>query len=152
MPLPDIFSQSVTDSLVSRINKLDTNSNPLWGKMDVAQMLAHCNVTYELTYETMHPRPNAFMRFILKTFLKKIVVGEKAFKKNSPTSPVFKKVEEENFVKQKARLLAYLQTTVEKGRVYFEGKENLSFGKLTANEWNNLFYKHLNHHLEQFGV
>lgn len=80
------------------------------------------------------------------------MVNEKPFKQNSPTSPAFKKVEQENFAKQKARLLAYLQTTVEKGRVGFEGKENPDFGKLTANEWNNLFYKHLNHHLGQFGV
>ena len=35
---------------------------------------------------------------------------------------------------------------------YFDNKENTSFGPMTTNEWNNLFYKHLNHHLEQFKV
>ena len=33
-----------------------------------------------------------------------------------------------------------------------DGKESFSFGKLKAQEWNNMFAKHLNHHLEQFGV
>ncbi len=91
MPLPDIFSQSVTDSIVSRINELDANTAPTWGKMNVAQMLAHCNVAYEMTYENIHPKPNFLMRFILKAFLKNMVVNEKPFKQNSPTSPAFKK-------------------------------------------------------------
>ena len=38
------------------------------------------------------------------------------------------------------------------GASHFEGKESHSFGNLTSSEWNNMFYKHLNHHLEQFGV
>ena len=35
---------------------------------------------------------------------------------------------------------------------YFNGKESHSFGILTVTEWNNSFYKHLDHHLNQFGV
>jgi hypothetical protein len=49
--------------------------------MNVAQMLAHCNVTYELTYDNVHPKLNALMRFITKTFLKNLIVGEKPHKK-----------------------------------------------------------------------
>ena len=37
-------------------------------------------------------------------------------------------------------------------RYRFEGKESNSFGPLTKGEWNNMFYKHLDHHLSQFGV
>ena len=40
--------------------------------------------------------------------------------------------------------------TQQLGENYFEGKESNSFGKLTASEWNNMFYKHLDHHLSQF--
>lgn len=43
--------------------------------MNVAQMLAHCNVTYEMVYENIHPKTNFFMSFILKTFIKKIVTN-----------------------------------------------------------------------------
>jgi len=38
------------------------------------------------------------------------------------------------------------------GALYFEGRESLSFGKLTSKEWNNLFYKHIDHHFTQFGI
>ena len=38
------------------------------------------------------------------------------------------------------------------GEEYFDGKENISFGKLTKNQWNILFSKHLDHHFNQFGI
>ncbi len=152
MALPNIFTAAVAGNLVDRINALTPASQPQWGKMNVAQMLAHCNVTYELAYENIHPRPGTFMRFILKTFVKKIVTGEKPYAKNTRTAPVFLITSEKDFIKEKQRLIAYLNKTVETGQASFEGKENPGFGKLTSTEWNNLFYKHLNHHLEQFGV
>ncbi|MCJ8164098.1 hypothetical protein MKJ04_04535 [Pontibacter sp. E15-1] len=31
-------------------------------------------------------------------------------------------------------------------------QESHSFGRLSSQEWNNMFYKHLDHHLSQFGV
>jgi hypothetical protein len=31
-------------------------------------------------------------------------------------------------------------------------KEPLSFGALTKTEWSNMLYKHLDHHLTQFGA
>lgn len=82
MSLPNIFSKEVSDNIIERINNLTPATQPKWGKMSVAQMLAHCNVTYEMTYENIHPKPNAFMRFILKTLVKNKVVNE------APTSKI----------------------------------------------------------------
>ncbi len=58
MALPNIFTKEVSEKIIERISKLTTNSNAGWGKMSVAQMLAHCNVTYEMVYENKHPKPN----------------------------------------------------------------------------------------------
>jgi hypothetical protein len=151
MALPDVFSAPVADTLIGRINQLTPASQPLWGKMNVAQMLAHCNVTYELTYENIHPRPGFFMRFILKNFIKKIVVGEKPYAQNGRTAPVFMVSADKTLAAEKERLIAYIRKTQQLGAAHFEGKENHGFGKMTATEWNNMFYKHLDHHLRQFG-
>jgi hypothetical protein len=150
--MKNIFDSSVVKGLEQRIAKLQPTTTPLWGKMNASQMLAHVNVAYEMTYESIHPRPNALMRFILKTFLKKSVVGPKPYPKNSPTAPQFIIKGEKNFEVEKKRLLDYLKRTADLGASHFEGKENLSFGKMTSEEWNGLFYKHLDHHLTQFGV
>ena len=150
--MKNIFDSSVVAELEGRINRLTANSIPQWGKMSVQQMLAHCCVTYEYIYENKHPKPGAFKKFILKLFVKKIVVSETPYKKNSPTAPDFIIKDSRNFETEKNRLLGFIHKTQELGSAYFEYRRSHSFGTLTTNEWNNMFYKHLDHHLTQFGV
>jgi len=152
MALPNIFKKEVTDAVISRINKLTPATQPQWGKMTVSQMLAHCNVSYEMAFEDKHPKPNFLMGLILKALVKKKVVGEEPYKRSTPTAPQFIIKNEPDFEAEKARLIGYLEKTQQLGEEYFNGKESHSFGKLTITEWSNMFYKHINHHLTQFGV
>lgn len=152
MPLPNIFTKEVSDKIIERINRLTPSTPANWGKMNVSQMLAHCNVTYEMAYETKHPKPNFFMRFFLKTFIKKIVTGVAPYKHNSQTAPAFIIKENKDFEAEKLRLINYINKTQQLGEVHFDNKESLSFGPLNKTEWNNQFYKHLDHHLTQFGA
>jgi hypothetical protein len=150
--MKNIFSSEVTEEIINRINKLNPDSKPLWGKMSVDQMLAHCNVTYEHIYEDKHPKTGALKKLILKLLVKNYVVSEKTYKRNGPTSPEFIIKDEKNFEKEKTRLINFIKKTRELGESYFDGKESHSFGILNSTEWNNLFFKHLDHHLSQFGV
>ncbi|CAL1519669.1 DUF1569 domain-containing protein [Chitinophaga sp. MM2321] len=152
MALPNIFTQAVADEVINRINQLKPDTTPNWGKMDVAQMLAHCNVTYEMVYENTHPKPNFLMKFILKSFVKRIVTNETPYKHNSQTAPVFLIKGSRDFEKEKRRLIDYINKTSAAGEASFDNKMSLSFGALNKQEWNNMFYKHLDHHLTQFGV
>jgi hypothetical protein len=149
----NIFEKSVAQDVVDRINSLNPQSKPLWGKMNVSQMLAHCNVTYEMVYEPeKHKKPNAFLKFILKTFVKKVVTNEVAYKQNNKTAPQFIITDSRDFEKEKSRLVEYINRTQQLGESHFDEKESHSFGVLHKSEWNNMFYKHLDHHLKQFGV
>ena len=150
--MKDIFTQEVTAETIKRIEQLTPETKPLWGKMNVSQMLAHLSVMYEMVYEDFHKKPNPILRFLLKLFVKNAVVNEKPYSKNSATAPAFRITSEKDFEIEKIRLVEYMKKTQELGRSHFDGKESLSFGPITAQEWNNLFYKHLNHHLSQFGV
>lgn len=152
MALPNIFSPEVVDSLKARIDKLTPVTKPNWGSMKVSQMLAHCNVPYEMVFTDKHPKPNFFVRFLLTLIAKNGVVNEKPYPKNSRTAPQFIIKDDRDFEKEKSRLIAYLGKAQELGVKHFDGLESNSFGKLTITEWNNLFYKHLDHHLTQFGV
>jgi len=125
---------------------------PVWGKMNVAQMLAHCNVTYEMVYESKHIKPKGFKKWVLKTFVKNVVVNEKPYKRNSRTAPQFLVTNQREFEVEKNRLVVFIKQTQELAADYFDKTESHSFGYLTKNEWNNMFYRHLNHHLTQFGV
>ena len=103
--MKSVFEPSVTNELIQRINSLTPSSQPQWGKMNVAQMLAHCNVTYELVYEDKHPKPGPVMKLILKLLVKNTVVGEKQYKRNLKTAPEFYITDERIFEKEKQRLI-----------------------------------------------
>jgi hypothetical protein len=152
MSLPNIFTHIVADSMIDRIQKLSPTTQAKWGKMNVAQMLAHCNVTYEMAFEDKHPKPSFLLRFILKTFVKTGIINEVPYKHNSQTAPAFIIAGARDFEIEKERLIDYIYKSVALGESFFEGKESLSFGKLSSKDWSNMFYKHLDHHFRQFGV
>ncbi|MFK7978513.1 MAG: DUF1569 domain-containing protein [Saprospiraceae bacterium] len=149
----NLFNSTDLQITIDRVNQLTNDSKPTWGKMNVAQMLAHLNVGYEMAHEDIHPKANFFMRFMLKTFVKPTVCGPKPYPKNGKTAPQFVMTgKTKAFEAEKKRLIDYMQKTQNLGPSHFEGKESPSFGALTADEWNVLFAKHLDHHLTQFGV
>ncbi len=150
--MQNMFAPDVSAELARRINALTPETTPHWGKMRVDQMLAHCIVAYDMAFTDRHPRPNALVRFLLRTFVKSGVVNETPYARNSRTAPVFVIADRRDFEVEKQQLLDYVAKTQALGAAHFEGKESLSFGPLSAQEWNNLFYKHLDHHLTQFGV
>lgn len=152
MVIKNIFQKEITDEVISRIHALTHETKPQWGKMNVSQMLAHCNVTYELVYEDKHPKAGGLQKFLIKLLAKPTVVGEKPYKKNLRTAPMFLITDERDFQKEKERLVQFLLQTQQLGEEHFDGKESHSFGKLSQKEWNNMFYKHIDHHLTQFGV
>lgn len=152
MALPNIFTKEVSERIIERIQRLTPDTPAQWGKMNVAQMLAHCNVTYEMIYTHEHPEPNAFFKFILKTLVKKKVVSEGTYGQSLRTAPQFVMVDPKEFDAEQERLITFIRKTQELGEAYFDGKMSHSFGRLNKTEWNNMFYKHLNHHLTQFGV
>lgn len=150
--MKNIFDLAITSEVIERANKLTSESQAQWGKMNVAQMLAHCNVTYDMVFTDHYVKANAFKKFMLNALVKPIVVGEKPYKKNGRTAPQFLIVDEREFEKEKTKLLDYLVKVQELGGSHFDGMESLSFGKLSEQEWNNMFYKHIDHHLTQFGA
>ncbi len=152
MALPNIFSKEVSGQLIQRINSLTPATRPQWGKMNAAQMMAHINVSYEMVFEDQHAKPNFLMKMILRLFVKKMVTNEVPYKRNSKTAPAMVIADEKDFEQEKSRLVTYINETVKLGEGYFDNKVSHSFGKMTIVEWNNMFYKHLNHHLVQFGV
>ena len=152
MVLLNTFDPKTTEKTFERLEKLNCTSKPQWGKMNVAQMLAHLNVTYDLTYGKTKSNPSFFAKLMLKLFVKGIVTNDKPYQKNSRTGPDFIISNERDFEKEKSIFIDYVKQTEAKGAAYFEGRENPSFGVMTAKEWSTQFYKHIDHHLTQFGV
>lgn len=148
----NLFDEIEAQKTIQRLSSLSAESQPRWGKMSVSEMLAHCNVAYELVYTNKHPKPKGLQKFLVKLFAKKIVVGPKPYKKNLRTAPAFLITDERNFDIEKKRLIEHIEKTQKLGSGHFNNKESHAFGALTDKEWNTLFSKHIDHHLQQFGA
>lgn len=154
--IKNIFDRTVCDELIARIDRLTIATQPKWGKMDAAQMLAHCSKPYDTLYDAayrkQYPPHTGVMRFMLNLLVKPLVVGPKPYKPNTRTAPSYVVADEREFTTERTKLIGYLNRVQALGKEEFEGKSSYSFGPLSANEWSVLFYKHLDHHLLQFGV
>jgi hypothetical protein len=152
MKTENIFSEAIAEKFTARINNLSSTTKPQWGKMDVSQMMAHCNISYEMAFDENYKKSNGFLRFILKNLVKKGLVDENPLKKNSSTATEMLVKTSKNFETEKNKLVENVNNLVKKGENYFDLKDHPGFGVMTKQEWNNFYYKHLDHHLTQFGV
>ena len=152
MTIENIFTQQGVDNLLNRLDGITVETKPNWGKMTATQMVAHLNVAYEMTLEDKHPRPNKIARTLIRLLAKPTVVGPKPYPKNGRTAPAFIISDERDLNTEKERLKKYMNDVLSKGGNSFHNRESHGMGKLTKNEWNMLFAKHMDHHLMQFGL
>lgn len=149
--MKDLYQSKYLDEILFRINKLSPDSQRLWGKMNVNQMLAHCSLSMEAALGDKF-YPQLMIGKILGRFLKYKILNEKPFSKNSPTNPSFVVTDSKEFNKEKERLIELTKRFSLGGEEKCTHNAHSFFGKLTPHEWGVLMYKHLDHHLNQFNV
>src|SRR5450432_893818 len=93
--MKSILDKTTRDEIMARINSLDENSKPEWGKMNVSQMLRHCTKWDEMALGKEKYKQSFLGRLFGKMALKDIMKDE-PMKKNMPTVPSFK-VKQNNF-------------------------------------------------------
>lgn len=149
--MPSIFIPSDRDALALRVASLEPASTRHWGRMNPGQMLAHCAFAVE---DACGARPvkQVFLGKLVTPFLRKLVFGPKPFGRNSPTDPQYIMAETQDFEPTRARLATAIDRMVQRGPGKAEGLVHPFFGRLTGEQWGILVYKHLDHHLRQFGV
>jgi len=143
------FDHSAQEELRQRVEKLSAQSASHWGRMASAQMLAHCTVAFQVPVGDLQVAKHP-LRFIGSIF-KKSLLGEKPFSKNSPTAKEFLVRQDCDFESEKTKFLTAFQK-VAQGPSSVTCFNHPFFGKMTTDDWGRLLYKHLDHHLQQFGV
>jgi hypothetical protein len=146
-----LFHAADHERLVARINTLTPASQAQWGTMNVAQMLAHCQVPLRIALGDMKPASTLLNRLVGR-MLKGMILRRPEFRKNSPTFKEAVIADERSFEQEHANLLGLVRRLAEGGTAAITTDPHPFFGKLTPEEWDNLQSKHLDHHLRQFGV
>jgi len=149
--MKSLFEKSASDEMIARINKLTPAAQPLWGKMNAAQALAHLSISLraasgEDTYK------KGLLGILFGGLAKKAAFGEKPFRHNVPTDKKYVVSDERDLGVERKNLIAAVQKFSQAGPAGITKCPHPFFGVLTVQEWDILMWKHLDHHLRQFGV
>ena len=148
----NLFNTSDTEGILTRLEKLGPDAQRQWGKMNVNQMLAHCNASLETAMGLNSPEKlNIFLRFIGK-MLKGKYFGEKPFIKNSQTDPTYIITGNPDFQTEKDKVMSQIRGFSNGGHAKCTQQVHVFFGPLTPEEWAIMQWKHFDHHLRQFGL
>jgi hypothetical protein len=149
--MESLFQSTAADKMLARLEKLQPGAQPMWGKMKVSQMLAHCEVPLEVALGKKQLK-RTFMGVIFGKIGKRQVLKPEPFKKNLPTDPNFIVKHNPDFSTEKQKLATLIKEFSAADPIQVASKPHPFFGNMTAEEWGWLQYKHLDHHLQQFGV
>jgi hypothetical protein len=147
----DLFNQTDVNHMLERIERLGPESQRQWGKMNVAQMLAHCHVSLETAMgDNVIRRP--LIGRLIGSFFKSRALNEKPFTRNSPTDGSYKFTDNRDFAEEKSKMISAVKKFSEGGPAGCTKYPHPFFGHFTPEEWAVFQWKHLDHHLRQFGV
>jgi len=136
--------------MLARLERLQPDAARQWGKMTSAQMLAHCHQPLRVALGEL-PLKRSLIGFLFGRMAKKMLLAPKPWKPDMPTAPEFKVPDERDFAKEKASLLVLVKRFGQAGPLGLTKQPHPFFGKLTNDEWQALQWRHLDHHLRQFG-
>jgi hypothetical protein len=148
--MKSVFDSTTQKEITDRINSLSSSNKALWGKMDLLQMVKHCILCDDMYLGNIKIKRAFIGRLIGKLMLKKVLADEAPFHKNSPTIPALKTAKEDgNLESKKGEWLSRIN-----GYNNFNNPNFVHpfFGTMTKDQIGNLSYKHIDHHLRQFGA
>ncbi len=148
--MDSLFTEQGAQKIIDRILRLDSARAAEWGKMSSAQMIAHAQRPLQVAQGELQLN-QGLIGLLFGKMLKKKFAGPEPFKKNLPTAPQFLIKDQPDFMTERSKLIRLLEDFTKHKEQTINSKHPF-FGKMTAEEWDHLQWKHLDHHLRQFGV
>jgi hypothetical protein len=152
LDMKSLFDTAKATEIKERIARLEPTSQRQWGKMNVAQAMAHCAITMEWAVGDSFA-PRMFMGRIFGPLVKsKVLKDDAPMGRNAPTAKSLVVTDERDLDRERQRLCILIDRFSEGGPQACTKYAHTFFGPLTPEEWGQLMYKHLDHHLRQFGT
>jgi hypothetical protein len=149
--MKSLFDTDTYHEIMRRLNKLTPQSQRKWGKMDVAQMLAHTTQPFKVPL-SKKKIPRIFLGRLLGWIIKSKLYNDSPWKQNLPTSPDFLIKDQRVFDGEKHNLTEMIEAFHKAGPDGISKFPHPFFGRFTPDQWGKSMYKHLDHHLKQFGA
>jgi hypothetical protein len=147
--MKNLFDPAENAAIVARISNLTPRAERVWGKMNAAQALAHLQTPLRVAFGDLRLK-RSIPGLLFGSIAKKKLTSPEPWKRNLPTDKAFIVADERDFATEQARLLELVRRFG--GARSIVAASHPFFGSLTPEEWGVLMWKHLDHHLTQFGV
>lgn len=150
----NLFDESNRAELILRINKLNPDAKNLWGKMNANQMICHCTDGLRGPLGELSGFTDQ-SNFLSRSLVKWLVLYVIPIPKDVPTSKRVDQMKDgtkpTNFTADRKTFIEFIEKMTSTP-VDFDWTPHFKFDALNRNEWGILAYKHIDHHLKQFGV
>ena len=149
--MPTIFDKKTKEDVIARIRSLNPNSQPLWGKMTVAQMVRHCALCEAYYQGKVNVKRSIPGRVIGKLALKGLLKDKQpGLRKNSPTpAPFLVEGDLGSLEEEKEKWIALIR---QYDNFHADHFVHWFFGKMNREEIGQFVYRHTDHHLRQFSA
>jgi hypothetical protein len=150
--MKNLFEAERAKEVKQRLSRLRSDSQRRWGKMSPAQALAHCSAGVEWAVGDRIP-PRMFVGRLIGRMVKRLALqNDEPMRRNSPTAPDLVVQDERDLETERERLSRLIDRFAAAGPKGCTAHPHAFFERLTPEEWATLTYKHLDHHLRQFGA
>lgn len=146
--MASLRDHTTRNELIQRLQRLTPETERKWGRLDASRMLCHLGDTLAMSLGDVSVEPmnrKAFHQFPLKHLILYVL----PFPKGAPTARELLSTSPEDFDTDRRRVVELVNRLAAAPNA--RGPEHPFFGPLTNEEWNALQWKHINHHLKQFG-
>lgn len=144
-----ILNSENNQELLTKIKNLKVDSKPLWGKMNATQMLGHLTNAYEMAMGILPVKDKS--NFLTRTIAKFLIVNSNILMmpKNVKTAKELVTFSSDIEFEKELEKFYKLNQEIIKHQNF---ASHPIFGKMNKEEWGRLAYKHITHHLNQFGL
>lgn len=148
----NLFEPGRATEVKERMARLSPTSGRLWGTMTAAQALAHCSASMEMALGDRTPdrmRLGRIAGWVVKPLLLR---NDEPMRRGSSTMKELIVQDERELEGERERLSKLVDRFAAGGPRGCTTHPHSFLGRLSPDEWAILTYKHLDHHLRQFGV
>ena len=149
--MKSIFNTDNNAEIINRINQLTPMSPAQWGSMTSAQMMAHCQLAMNMAFGNTKTSRH-WIGIVFGGIGKRRQLKVKQLDRHIPTFIALKVTDDRDFETEKQKFILLIQFALEKGEAGLVKYPHPYFGTFRSGEWAQLNWKHLDHHLRQFGV
>ena len=147
----NLLYPEAAESIIGRVRELKAENKARWGKMTPTEMLLHANLCNEEIFAGLKPTKRTTVKqYLLRVLALYIAPNFKKNVRGDIKKETVGTITEKGFEEQKSKFVELIGRFPEHSGPLTP--PHVAFGNISTTEWGIAAYKHMDHHLRQFGV